>query len=738
MTTDKFEDDDDLLEQKSRIPLTEIKDSVESIYGDSFEDDDDILDYNKSFMDRTKNSNEYDSTLDYILSEEYLTKDLPRGLKLGTRSVLQGISGGTGIDLLANPIRGGMNLFRDEDNQIPPKGLGQQIGDLMDLPYPETPVEKIGSTVTEFATGGGSMASLANKLKKPLSIKSPMATQSTLAQQSVNNIKQALPNILGGNLNRATAGGGAFGGAFEGIEQFGQEMIPNKFARDVVKFGGGIGASAFFPGVGANLLNRVSNITNKVKQIPKAFKPRNLEKAELVLDDVVRIKGMSMEELPPGVRESLLNRIDDILNQGGTVKRREMERLLDYELTGTQPTVGTLNRDPAQVTAEQNLAKLAEGQNGPNSLASIKNQNNNIIIESFDDMGAELAKPTKEAGEEVFGLFSTINDKFKAVITSLYKKAIDSNGRSAWYDARLFNEKLMQRLKNENMLDRLPDVIKKEIARYTDDPQSFTIDAKSNFQSNIARDMRKALRDADDNSYQALKTVRDELENIKLGEGQSFGKEANKAINDAKKASYEYNKMQDKIPALSDFRNPKVNSEDFFEKFFIRSKGDDFVASYNSLDDAGKEIIKNNLLGHIKRAMTGDTTNDFAKVSAKGLERVLKNIGKKKLEAVFTKAELRKIHALKNVAKSDSFMPVGSAVNTSNTASTLTKDFGGKIPFLQNIINNRKVNKAIDVDNNAIKEIISRPDFLSKPGLLYPLFDEGNERIEDGISGLLN
>ena len=38
---------------------------------------------------------------------------------------------------------------------------------------------------------------------------------------------------------------------------------------------------------------------------------------------------------------------------------QELQRL-DYKLTGTKPTVGTLNRDPAQVTAEQNLAKLAE------------------------------------------------------------------------------------------------------------------------------------------------------------------------------------------------------------------------------------------------------------------------------------------------------------------------------------------------------------------------------------------
>jgi len=734
---DKFELDDDLLEQKANVPLTEIQDSLDSI--DSFEEDDnDLLDAQRSILDKENNKNQYDSTLDYILSKEYLTKDLPRGLQLGARSALQGISGGTGIDLLAQPIRGGLNLMRDEDNQIPNKGLGQQLGDLMNLPYPETPIEKIGSTVTEFGTGAGTMAGIANKLKVDPLVSPTLTTDASLARQTANNVRQAIPNTLGGSPSRATVGGASFGGAFEGIEQGGQNIFPSQGVRDVAKIGGGIGASAFFPGIGANLLNKVSNIKNSVRNLPKAFKPRDFKNAEIVLDDVLRTKGMQLNELPPGVKENLLTRIDGILSKGGTVKRQEMDRLVDYELTGTQPTVGTLNRDPAQVTAEQNLAKLAQGENGPNSLASIKNQNNNIIIDSVDDMGAGIAKPTKEAGEEVFGLFSSINERFKTKITQLYNKALDTNGREAWFDAGAFSNNLTARLKKDNLLSRLPDVVKKDIAEFVKNPKSFTIDAKSNFQSNIARDMRKALRDSDDNSYNALKVVRDELENVVEGKGQTFGREANKAINDAKKASYEYNKMQDKIPALADFRNPKVNSEDFFEKFFVRSKGDDFVASYNSLDDAGKQVIKNNLLGHIKRAMTGDTTNDFAKVSAKGLEKVLNNIGKKKLEAVFTPVELRKIQALKNVAKSDSFMPVGSAVNTSNTASTLTKDFGAKIPLLQNAINNRKVNKAIDIDNNAIREQVSKPAFLNKPGLLYPAFDEVEEKLEGGISSLLN
>ena len=732
---DKFELDEDL--EKANIPLTEIQDSLNSI--DSFEeDDDDLLDAQRSILDKEKNKNQYDNTLDYILSEEYLTKDLPRGLQLGTRSALQGISGGTGIDLLAQPIRGGLNLMRDEDNQIPNKGLGQQLGDLMNLPYPETPIEKIGSTVTEFGTGAGTMANLANKLKVDPLVSPTLSTDASLARQTANNVRQAVPNTLGGSPSRATVGGASFGGAFEGIEQGGQNIFPSQGVRDVAKIGGGIGASALFPGIGANLLNRVSNIKDSFRQLPKAFKPRDFKNAEIVLDDVLRTKGMQLDELPPGVKESLLNRIDGILSKGGRVKRQEMDRLVDYELTGTQPTVGTLNRDPAQVTAEQNLAKLAQGENGPNSLASIKNQNNNIIINSVDDMGAGVAKPSKEAGDEVFGLFSSINERFKTQIKDLYNKALGSDGRNAWYDAVSFNSKVTQKLKDGNLLNRVPKEIKEDIAGFAENPKSFTVDAKSNFQSNIAEDMRTALRNGKGAEYKALKEIRDALEEVELGPGQNFGKEATQAINDAKKASYEYNKMQDKIPALSDFRNPKVNSEDFFEKFFVRSKGDDFVASYNSLDDAGKQVIKNNLLGHIKRAMTGDTTNDFAKVSAKGLERVLSNIGKKKLEAVFTPVELRKIQALKNVAKSDSFMPVGSAVNTSNTASTLTKDFGAKIPLLQNAINNRKVNKAIDIDNNAIREQVSKPAFLNKPGLLYPLFDEGEEKLEGGISSLLN
>ena len=49
-------------------------------------------------------------------------------------------------------------------------------------------------------------------------------------------------------------------------------------------------------------------------------------------------------------------------------------------------------------------------------------------------------------------------------------------------------------------------------------------------------------------------------------------------------------------------------------------------------------------------------------------------------------------------------MPVGSAVNTSNTASALSKEFSNKVPFLNTYKNNKKVNQALDI-NNAIKQV---------------------------------
>ena len=700
--------DDDEYEDKetvAEIPLSEVNASLPNIRFD-----DDELDENKSIIDPTKNENQYSGTADYLTSEEFLTKDLPRKSGLAVRSLAQGAT--APLDLMAMPVRGGINLFRDEDNQIPANGLGNQISNLLNLPTPQTPSEKMINTAMEFGTGAGSISKFASRSLNKNILNTPnVSTAKTPVVNYLDNVGKSIPNQLGRDVGRQAIQGGAFGGAYEGIEQFGQEIIPNEFTRDVAKIGGGIGASLVAPSVGSKLLSSISSVGRNVKNLPKAFKPyANSSKSQQIVDEIIQNKGINLSEFPVGVRNSLVSEVDGILSKGGDVNRANINRLIDYKLTGTKPTVGTLNRDPAQVTAEQNLAKLAEGENGANSLASIKNQNNNIIVDSFDDMGAGVAKPTKEAGEEVFGLFKTINEKFKTQIKDLYNKALGSDGRNAWYDAKGFNSNVTKRLQDANLLNRLTPEIKQDIAGFAKNPKSFTVDAKSNFQSNVAEDMRTALRAGKGAEYKALKEVRDALEEVGLGKGQNFGKEANQAIKDAKKASYEYNKMQDKIPALSDFRNPKVNSEDFFEKFFVRSKGDNFVASFNSLDNAGKQVIKNNLLGHIKRAMTGDTTNDFAKVSAKGLERVLNNIGKKKLEAVFSREELLQIQALKRVAKSDSFMPVGSAVNTSNTASALTKEFANKVPFLNTYKNNKKVNQALDI-NNAIKQATQQPPF---------------------------
>ena len=130
MTTITFDDDEyEDKETVAEIPLSEINTSLNNIRFD-----DDELDENKSIIDPTKNENQYSGTADYLTSEEFLTKDLPRKSGLAVRSLAQGAT--APIDLMAMPVRGGINLFRDEDNQIPANGLGNQISNLLNLPTP--------------------------------------------------------------------------------------------------------------------------------------------------------------------------------------------------------------------------------------------------------------------------------------------------------------------------------------------------------------------------------------------------------------------------------------------------------------------------------------------------------------------------------------------------------------------------------------------------------------------------
>ena len=79
--------------------------------------------------------------------------ELARQVGLTGRYALEG--GGSILDLLATPVRGGINLASEavgSDYRIPEMSIGKKLSDMAGLPNPETPTERVVGEASKFLT----------------------------------------------------------------------------------------------------------------------------------------------------------------------------------------------------------------------------------------------------------------------------------------------------------------------------------------------------------------------------------------------------------------------------------------------------------------------------------------------------------------------------------------------------------------------------------------------------------
>ena len=70
-----------------------------------------------------------------------------------------------------------------------------------------------------------------------------------------------------------------------------------------------------------------------------------------------------------------------------------------------------------------------------------------------------------------------------------------------------------------------------------------------------------------------------------------------------------------------------------------------FKKTYEQLDPASQQIVKENIVGFIKNKATGGATDEVAKISGSQLDKAIAQLGIKKLNTVFTPEELVQLKA---------------------------------------------------------------------------------------------
>jgi hypothetical protein len=639
----------------------------------------------------------------YALSQ---SADTSIGQRLGRQAGLTaryGIEGLAGAaDVLGAPIRSGLKQLLGR----PVQPAGPMIADVLGLPQPQTPTERVVGDVSRTLVGTGGVVGAAR-----------LAQPATQVGQRIAEAISTQPGI------QAVAGGTGAGVAGSVREAGGGPLAQTA---------AGLLAALGVAPVAQRATTGISELVGAARQ-RLSQTPTPTINVDVRIDSALQSSGMKLADLSPGLRDSLRSEIGEALKVG-QLSPAATKRLVDYRLTGATPTRATLTLDPGEVTRQKNLAKQGANLTDPaaQQLSQIESQNNQVLLSRMNNLGADKALEPTRAGGVLIGSIDSLANQYQSNISNLYKLALDSRGRSAMLDNYKFTNAAATALDKANLGAFLPRAFQSTLNQIAIGKLPLTVDVAEQIKTQLFISQRSA---SDGNARAAIGAVREALDNTPLEGNQRLGKEAIDAFNSARAANREFKELQDQNPFLKSVVNG-VEPDKFFDKYVISQPASAVQRLIDFLPQVDRTILKNQMVAYIKDKATNGQPDDVARLSGLKMNQVIKSIGTDKLESIFTKDEIAQLRAIANVARYEQVIPVGAAVNTSNTAATATAMLDrlarstilGRIPLgtevvgrpLQNIMIGTQSQRAMNVPQALTMEQLRRAETISPPlGLLF-------------------
>lgn len=634
--------------------------------------------------------------------------DVTRQAGMFARFGLEGI--GNVADLVTLPIRAVYDPIAKATGlptAMSPTDMVSQAA--AGLPQPQSGLERVAGDVTRTLVGTGGAMKLADKVAQNV----PGVTQRVM--QSVS----ARPDLQ----LAAGAGAGTAGGVV-------RETGGNDLSQFLAALAGGIAAPTALH-TGQRAVAGVKSLSDKLLGSPNL----NLQ-IDAAIENAVKPSGLTLADLPANVRIQLHEDIQQALKTGN-LSPDATRRLADYRLIGATPTAANLTLDPVAITQQRNLAKMGANSKDPalQKLAQIQNQNNRLLTERLNDAGAQTDPVS--ASEKVIQSLMGRDAAAKSVIDKLYKSARATDGRSAVLDPSAFTQKANDMLDEALLGGKLPVDVRNKLNAIASGEMPFTVDVAEQLKTNIAK-LQRASKDEPERL--ALGKVREALEATPLLDGQ--GQQAIDAFNKARTANRAWMQVVERTPALQAVRDG-AEPDKFVQNFVI---GGTDKASNKALFNLQQQIkndpeamtaVKGAVTNFLKTRALNMAQDETGNFSQSAYNKALMSIGERKLAMFFSPQEVAQLKAIGRVASYEQFQPVGSAVNNSNTATTLVSTLldriGNsallrKIPLGAEFVGNPTKSISMNVKAsqalNVPKAILNKEEARRLPPVLLPLLIE--------------
>lgn len=598
-------------------------------------------------------------------------REIPRQVGLTARYGLEGL--GQAAGMVTEPLRQGLNMgLRALD--LPEAASTAQVGasaaDALGLPQPQGANERVVGDITKLMAGAGGIAGGAGALAR-----------------GVTGLAQPVLQTLGSNVGQqiaSAAGAGAAGGAV-------REAGGGPIEQAIAGLGGGVAAPMALSGIqsAAGTIQR---------NLPGALSSVSPQQVEQRIEIAMRQVGTDWSKVPERIRQSIRQEARQALSTGGELNPTALRRLLDFQrVEGATPTRGMLSQDPAQITREQNLAKIGANSKeaGLQGLAQVQNQNNAALVRGLNRLGADTPNDAYTAGQQAIGALQARLGSQQARINDLYGLARDSAGRSFPLDGRTFADQAIKALDDNLLGGVLPADVRNHLNRISAGEVPFTVDYAEQLKTLMGRLQRNT---SDGSARYALGLVRQALDDapvLPLGQqtmaqdaravnpgnlpavadDATLGREAVQAFNQARSANRTMMRQIERTSALKALYDGDIAPEQFVNKYVIGAPISDAqrLGRMLAATPQAKDAVRSNITQWLKdKALSGAPDDiDAAKFSPSLYAKALNKLNDRKLSAFFDAEEIEQLHALSRVGRLMVNQPVGSAVNNSNTAAAL-------------------------------------------------------------------
>lgn len=644
--------------------------------------------------------------------------------------------------------------------------------DLIGLPQPQTPNERVVGDITRTMAGAGGSAFLAGAPavipRTSMSFQSPAANLTGAG----GDVARAMSSNVGTQVAAAAGAGGA-GGAV-------REAGGGPVAQMVASLFGGLAGGVALPAVGEKALSVGNRVANRFSAAPSP------QTVELEIQLALGKQGINYSALSSDVRTALREEVTNALKTGGELNPQTLARLADFRTVGATPTRGTVTLDPVQLTREKNLAKVGANSTDVNlqRLPQIENANNQALIEATNKVGARSAGSRVAGGEALVGVADDWLSAQKQNVDKLYSAARDSQGRSLPLDNTFLTNRAASLLEDNLVSASLPADVRNALNKVARGEMPLTVDIAEQLKTRIGR----LQRGSNDGSVRtALGLVRqaiDETPLMSLGQqsgpvgaarpvnpgnlpyipgSTQVGEDAVAAFTKARTANRQMMQTIESIPALK-AAYEGIEPDKFVQQFITGDGKDASVRAVRKFASIVKEnptawrVAREQVAAFLKKGATGGAPDDVANFSAAGFRKALDTLGPEKLKLFFTPEEVAQIQATSRVANYTMVQPRGSAINNSNSGAMVVANgldlldrLAGRVPLVgdtvQGMVRSRQQTTALNTAPTLVNPAAPPPPMTildiarTKPapaalGLLLSAPASGQQ--EDRRGGLLS